>query len=59
MYYKNILGRFVFRKNLLSRIKMRLSAEKRKLVKNEFDDLAFVYKVLEKEPSVILTVGLI
>lgn len=57
MYYKNVLSRFFLRKNLLARIQMRLSGEKRKLVKNEFDDLAFLYAALEKKPSIIFDCG--
>jgi FkbM family methyltransferase len=57
MYYKNLLTRFLFRKNLFLRIKMRLSHESRKLTKNEFDDLAFLYQILNKEPDVIFDCG--
>lgn len=57
MYYKNIVSRFILRKNLWARIRMRLSNEKRKLTKNEFDDLAFLYAVLDKKPNIIFDCG--
>jgi len=36
---------------------MRLKIEKRKLSKNEFDDLAFLYALIEGRPNVILDCG--
>lgn len=44
MYYKNPLSRFVFRKNLFRRIKMRLDSHKRKATKDEFKDMHFILK---------------
>ena len=46
MYYKNIFTRFLFRKNFLKRLKMRFNAEKRKVFKNEYDDLVFLFSKL-------------
>lgn len=57
MYYKNIISHYILRKNIFKRIKMRLNSEKRKLNKNEFDDLVFLFKKLKKEPKVILDGG--
>lgn len=57
MYYKNIISRFLLRKNFFKRIKMRLNGEKRKLVKNEFDDLEFLYKKLKTAPKIIFDGG--
>ena len=57
MYCKNIISRFLLRKNFFRRIKMRLNGEKRKLVKNEFDDLEFLYEKLKTEPKIIFDGG--
>lgn len=57
MYYKNILTRFIFRKNFFKRIKMRISIEKRKFLKNEFDDLSFLYFLLDRKPKHIIDGG--
>lgn len=47
----------MLRKNLLSRIRMRLRNESRKLTKNEFDDLAFLYRTVNRQPSIIFDCG--
>ncbi len=39
MFYKNIFSRFLFRKNLFRRIQMRLGIMKRKLERDEIEDL--------------------
>lgn len=57
MYYKSLITRFLLRKKFISRVKMRLSNEKRKLVKNEFDDLHFLYEVLGESPKHIFDCG--
>lgn len=57
MYYKNFISRFIFRKNFISRVKMRLSLEKRKIMKNEYDDLGFLYSKLNSKPNVIIDAG--
>lgn len=57
MYYKNIISRFILRKNFISRVKMRLAGEKRKLVKNEFDDLTFLYSEIRRSPKIIFDCG--
>ncbi len=57
MYYKNIISRFILRKNFISRVKMRLAGEKRKLVKNEFDDFVFLYSAIQRTPKIIFDCG--
>lgn len=57
MYYKNIFSRFLFRKNFFKRVKMRLAIEKRKVSKNEYDDLVFLYNKLNRFPEVIFDCG--
>ena len=46
--YKNYITRFILRKNIIGRVKMRVNAYFRKNNKNEFDDLAFIYKLINK-----------
>ncbi len=57
MYYKNFIHRFLLRKNLFKRIGMRLGIVKRKLTKNEFDDLVFLYRLVGEKPSAIFDCG--
>ena len=57
MRYKNFISRFLLRKDFFKRVKMRLGNERRKVIKNEFDDLVFLYSVLEKKPGVIFDCG--
>lgn len=57
MYFKNIFTRFIFRKSFISRVKMRLKREKRKITKNEYDDLEFLYKKINREPSIVFDCG--
>ncbi|CAM3987272.1 FkbM family methyltransferase [Flavobacterium jumunjinense] len=57
MYYKNFFTRFVFRKNFFKRAKMRFLIEKRKLFKNEYLDLVFLYQKLDRDPNVIFDCG--
>lgn len=57
MSYKNFISRFILRKDFLKRVKMRLGNERRKLVKNEFDDLLFLYSTLGIKPEVIFDCG--
>lgn len=57
MYYKNIFTRFLFRKNFFKRVRMRFNNEKRKIFKNEYDDLVFLFDKLNKEPKVIFDCG--
>ncbi|MEO8234788.1 MAG: FkbM family methyltransferase [Flavobacterium sp.] len=55
--YKNFITRFILRKNIISRVKMRINAYLRKNNKNEFDDLAFIYKLINKTPKHIFDCG--
>lgn len=57
MNYRNPISRYLLRRNLFSRIKMRVSNEIRKLTKNEFDDLRFLYSSLNEEPECIFDCG--
>ncbi|MCX6189543.1 MAG: FkbM family methyltransferase [Bacteroidetes bacterium] len=57
MYYKNFISRFILRKNLLKRVSWRLKQEWRKLTRNKFDDIKFIFKQLGKEPQTIFDVG--
>lgn len=57
MNYRNPISRYLLRRHLLSRIKMRFSSEIRKLTKNEFDDLRFLYSILDEEPDCIFDGG--
>lgn len=57
MHYENIIKRFLFRKNVLRRIKGRLKTEWRKIEKKEFSDIKFIYKLINKEPEIILDCG--
>ncbi len=57
MFYKNWLTRFLLRKDFLSRVRMRLQLERRKLIKSEFDDLKFLYRMLNRDPKVIFDCG--
>ena len=57
MYYKNFITRFILRKNLLKRVLWRIKQEWRKLTRNEFDDIKFIFKLLGKEPQTIFDVG--
>jgi len=57
MGFKNMVSRFLLRKDFLKRVKMRLGNERRKLVKNEFDDLLFLYSTLGTKLEVIFDCG--
>lgn len=57
MYYKNFITRFILRKNFLSRVKMRINIFLRRNQKNEFDDLKFLFKLINKEPLHIFDCG--
>lgn len=57
MYYKNFITRFILRKNLLKRVLWRIKQEWRKLTRNEFDDIKFIFKLLGNEPKTIFDVG--
>ncbi len=56
-YYKNFFTRFIFRKNWPRRVRMRLRNELRKLTKNEFDDIEFLFDLAGVVPSLIIDGG--
>ncbi len=55
LYYKNPITRFILRRKLLNRIKMRTTYIWRKLTKNAFDDLQFLFS--GKQVTSIIDVG--
>lgn len=55
--YKNFITRFILRKKFFSRVKMRLKIYHRNNTKNEFDDLAFIYKSINRVPKHIFDCG--
>lgn len=55
--YKNLITRFILRKNFIGRVKMRINSYFRMNIKNEFDDLAFIYKLINKTPNHIFDCG--
>lgn len=57
MYYKNPLRRFLFRKKLLRKIRARIRYYKRKTLRNEYDDIRFLFDVAGFEPSAIVDGG--
>ncbi len=57
MYYKNFFTRFVFRKNLLHRIKYRLKGHLRTISRNEYDDLKFLFDKCKIDPAFIIDGG--
>lgn len=57
MYYKNFITRFFLRKNLIKRVVWRLKAEWRKITRNEFDDIQYIFQLIGKDPKVIFDVG--
>ena len=57
MYYKNFISRFLLRKNLFKRIRYRLRNEYRKINKNAFDDIKYLYQLIKREPKVIIDGG--
>lgn len=57
MQYENKIKRFILRKDFFRRAKRRLQKLKRKVDKNEFDDLKFLYSLVDRQPEVILDCG--
>ena len=57
MFYDNIIKRYIFRKNFLKRVKMRLSIEKRKMFRDEIEDMKDLFQALNKEPQHIFDCG--
>jgi FkbM family methyltransferase len=57
MYYKNPISRFLFRKNFVSKVKLRLGILNRKVTKNEFPDIADLFKAAQITPKVAIDGG--
>ena len=57
MFYKNFVTRFILRKKLFKRIKYRLKLEYRKISKNEFSDIKFIFDSLGSDPKIIIDGG--
>ena len=57
MFYDNFFKRYIFRKNFFKRAKMRLGIEKRKMFKDEFEDMALLFGTLNKQPEYIFDCG--
>lgn len=57
MHYDNKIKRFLLRKDFFKRVKGRLKKYRRRLNKNEFDDMVYLYELLQKEPKVIIDCG--
>jgi FkbM family methyltransferase len=57
MYYKNPISRFLFRKNFVSKVKLRLGILNRKINKNEFPDIADLFKAAGVTPKVAVDGG--
>lgn len=57
MYYKNIFTRFLFRKRFVSRVRMVLKREWRKVKKDPITDLRFILNKAGKKVDVIFDAG--
>lgn len=57
MHYQNFIKRFVLRKDFLTRAKGRIKRIKRRNTKNEFDDIAYLYDLVESKPNTIFDCG--
>ena len=57
MHYENKIKRFILRKDFLKRAKGRVKGLKRKVDKNEFDDLNYLFSLVNRPPEVILDCG--
>lgn len=57
MFYDNFISRFVLRKNLFKKIAYRFKNEKRKLTRNEFDDVRDLFQAVGREPKHIFDCG--
>ena len=57
MQYENKIKRFILRKDFWKRAKGRVNGLKRKLGKNEFDDLSYLFSLVNRSPKVILDCG--
>lgn len=57
MHYQNKIKRFILRKNFWRRVKMKGKRILRKLNKNEFNDIHYLFKIATTEPKIILDCG--
>lgn len=57
MHYQNKIKRFLLRKDFFKRARERLRKYKRLLNKNEFDDIAYLFHLLDRRPKVIFDCG--
>ena len=57
MFYDNFFKRYILRKNFLKRVNMRLSLEKRKMFRDEIEDMKDLFQALNKEPAHIFDCG--
>lgn len=57
MFYTNPIKRFLFRKNFISKVKLRLGLMKRRLNKSEFPDMADLFAAAGVEPKVVIDGG--
>lgn len=57
MHYDNKIKRFLLRKDFFKRAKGRLKKYKRRLNKDEFDDMAHLFRLLQRDPKVIFDCG--
>lgn len=57
MFYTNPLKRFLFRKNFVSKVKLRLGLIQRRVNKSEFPDMADLFKAAGIEPKVVIDGG--
>ncbi|MBL7846683.1 MAG: FkbM family methyltransferase [Cyclobacteriaceae bacterium] len=57
MYYKSFFSRFVFRRKLWRKVTGKLQYYSRKVFKDEFEDLRFVFDAAQIEPEVIVDGG--
>ncbi|MBU3676882.1 MAG: FkbM family methyltransferase [Chitinophagaceae bacterium] len=57
MFYDNFISRFILRKNFFKRLKNRYRREKRKLTRNEFDDMRDLFQAIGREPKHIFDCG--
>lgn len=57
MHYQNKLKRFILRKDFFKRVKNRIKKFNRKVSKNEFDDIFYLFTLYREYPKVIFDCG--